>query len=1400
MAKCIPPDEIQLVMDLLIPGWVRISGLSCLFRRIGSTANSLRIDIYHTLACTPGPIDKRAVCDTCGSDLANCAGHWGCIRLALPVFHIGFFKTTVQILQMICKTCSRILILEPERSQLLQRVRRPKITSESHVRNAMLKRIWTKAKKNSICPWCGAVQGPVKRVGVLKIVHYPHNVKLSRIHQHRKLELQDFSAVISKNPEIERHLGKAADDLTPIRVLRLFQQVPDDDVELLLMNPKVGRPEKLLMTILAVPPVCIRPSVCADPTVGSTEDDLTILFSQIANTNNGIKEALSRGNPVEQIFELWEFIQVLCARFINSDLPGVPPSVTGTKPVRGLSQRLKGKTGRFRGNLSGKRVDFTSRTVISPDPNLRIDEVGVPIRVARTLTYPERVTSHNIERLRKMILKGPDDYPGANFIEFPDKSKRYLKYGDRHKYAQEIGAGCIVERHLVDGDIVLFNRQPSLHKNSIMSHSVKVVPWRTFRFNECVCAPYNADFDGDEMNLHVPQTEEARAEASELLCTLRNIVTARNGEPLIAATQDFLTASYLITRKDRFFDRAEACRILSFLMDAEEYVVLPEPAIIKPIELWTGKQIYSCLLLSAVGFDRERLRGFTLECAEKSFSLQSIKSDSYAPHLCPDDGWVAIDNGDIISGQLGKSSLGSGSKKSILYCLMRECGNEVAASAMNRIAKFSARWHSDAGFSIGLDDVTPSDQLTRRKMEIVQAGYEKCEEIIGLLEKGKLQPRPGCNQEQTMEALVNHELSGIREKGGKACINEIDPKANAALAMALCGSKGSNINISQMVACVGQQTVGGKRPPNGFFGRALPHFEGGLKAQTPAAKGFVQNSFFSGLTSTEFFFHTMGGREGLVDTAVKTAQTGYMQRRLMKALEDLGVMYDSTVRASDGSVVQFTYGDDGLDPAEMESEFDGRPLNFDRSFSDGKAFNRGSTERILTPEQLVDLADNIPERPDILKMNLPLVVRDLVSTIKKSAQKHKAAREKRDLMSFKTDEDRVAWLETVDEAYGIRRNQVERLVASMKNKVLKSSIEPGTTVGAIGATSIGEPATQMTLKTFHFAGVASMNITLGVPRITEIINASKSISTPIITAPLVNDKDVLTARIVKGRIERTTLGQVAKYVRVVYRGGDVYISIKLNTEVISKLHLEVIIGKVRTSIIRTLKAKEADVTVMSKDKIHVRPSPHMKGSLFYQIINLLSRLPNVDVEGLPGARRAVINDVNEGAGTPKYNLLVEGDCMLRVMTIPGVRGEETTCNHVAAVEKTLGIEAARKTIMNEIVYTMESHGMSIDVRHVTLLADVMSFRGEVLGIQRFGIIKMKTSTLMLASFETAVDHLFDAAVHSRKDDVVSVSECIILGVPIPLGTGLFKLMRSASRTPVPAQRQFLLRDTFKPIV
>uniref|UniRef100_A0A183CNA0 DNA-directed RNA polymerase n=1 Tax=Globodera pallida TaxID=36090 RepID=A0A183CNA0_GLOPA len=388
------------------------------------------------------------------------------------------------------------------------------------------------------------------------------------------------------------------------------------------------------------------------------------------------------------------------------------------KFLRSFAQRLKGKEGRFRGNLSGKRVDFSGRTVISPDPNLKIDQVGVPRHIATTLTFPEVVCRANIELMRQLVRNGDSVHPGANLYIDKTGFKRFLRFGNREKIARDLQIGDIVERHLNDDDVVLFNRQPSLHKISIMAHRVKVMPHRTFRFNECACTPYNADFDGDEMNLHLPQTYEAKAEASLLMGLKSNLVSPRAGQPLIAAIQDFITSGYLLTHKDTFLPRSEVQRIASAVVEAnngtmgQRRVHLPPPAMLRPKELWTGKQLIELL-----------------------------------------------------------------------------------------IAPFQG---------------------------------------------------------------------------------------------------------------------------HGSLMRSLPHFERNDRA--PDAKGFVENSFFSGLTPTEFFFHTMGGREGLVDTAVKTAETGYMQRRLVKCLEDLAVNYDNTVRTSTNEVVQFTFGDDGLDPAYMEGK-DGRPLD-----------------------------------------------------------------------------------------------------------------------------------------------------------------------------------------------------------------------------------------------------------------------------------------------------------------------------------------------------------------------------------------------------------------------------------------------------------------------------------------
>jgi len=363
----------------------------------------------------------------------------------------------------------------------------------------------------------------------------------------------------------------------------------------------------------------------------------------------------------------------------------------------------------------------------------------------------------------------------------------------------------------------------------------------------------------------------------------------------------------------------------------------------------------------------------------------------------------------------------------------------------------------------------------------------------------------------------------------------------------------------------------------------------------------------------------------------------------------------------------------------------------------------------------------------------------------------------------------------------IYRGQLNCFLNGCFAKYTAAMIEPGTAVGAIGAQSIGEPGTQMTLKTFHFAGVASMNITLGVPRIKEIINASKRINTPIITAPLVCDNDVKSARIVKGRIETTRLGDVSRAIEAILRPGNCFVRILLDRETIDNLQLSLPVSQVVYALesARKLKLKGC-IKVRGQDILTIHPNVSASDSTLLQHLQHLKReVANVVVAGIPSVSRAVIND----DGNKRYNLLVEGYDLLGVMGTVGVKGTEATSNHIIEVWKTLGIEAARATIIKEIQTTMESHGLNLDHRHIALLADTMTYRGEILGITRFGIAKMKESVLMLASFEKTADHLFEAALRGATDDISGVSECIIMGTPMPVGTGLFALTQNTCDRP-----------------
>ncbi len=1181
---------------------------------------------------------------------------------------------------------------------------------------------------------------------------------------------------------------------------------------------------------LPAPPICIRPSVAQDG--ASTEDDLTTKLAEIVQLSSLIRGSLSRGAPVTSIMELWEFLQLQIAMYVNSDVPGLAQPGFG-KSIRGFCQRLKGKQGRFRGNLSGKRVDFSGRTVISPDPNLEIDQVAVPVLVAKNLTYPELANHVNMEKLRGCIKRGAAEWPGAQAVLKKDpEGTQYrinLKFGDREQIARELRVGDIVERHLEDGDIVLFNRQPSLHKLSIMAHRVKVRPWRTFRLNECVCNPYNADFDGDEMNLHVPQTEEARAEALTLMGVRYNLVTPKNGEPIIAAIQDFITAAYLISSKDRFYTRRAFAYMCMHMTAAEEQIDLPPPAILKPQVLWTGKQIFNVLMRP----NRTSTVMINLDAKCKGH----MKVVGQCPDMDPNDTFLVIRNSEVMCGRMDKSTVGSGKKDSLFYVILRDYGPDEAVRAMNRLARLCARFLGNHGFSVGVFDVFPVQALRDMKEQLVKEANSKCDEIIERFNVGKLEKSPGCNLDQTLENSISGVLNKVRSAAGDQCLETLS-RNNAPLTMANSGSKGSFINVAQMVAVVGQQIIGGQRVPDGFQDRSLPHFP--KMSRQPASKGFVKNSFYSGSLPTEFLFHAISGREGLVDTAVKTAETGYMSRRLMKSLEDLSTQYDDSVRTSGGGIVQFQFGADNLDPVNMEGS--AQPVNFDRTWIHAETITWDSLEPSLLPAPMLDMCDDMlkglrakNERRDLVtnkvldyrdqsNAGLDLLegtrkfLDDVYDYVKKRADKLAKARR---LAGLDVDESMMdvdseyideAQLLHVERVAKVSKRALRMFVQLCLDKFRKAHVEPGHAVGAVGAQSIGEPGTQMTLKTFHFAGVAGMSITQGVPRIKEIINASVKISTPLITCPLQNTRQIEAARIVKGRIEKTYISDVVDFIEDEWDSYKGRVVLKINQQALRDMHLGIGLEDIGAAICKQKKIKQEqhrvevdhyqgtvtiEVHCTTKDRSAVKKATRGKAAAADETMDMLLEanflrrmLPGVAISGYPDAARAVIQTSEK----EDHEVFVEGYGLRSCMNTEGVIGTKTMSNSVMECRDVLGIEAARRTIAVEIEKVMSE--MNIDTRHIELLADVMTYKGDVLGITRFGLSKMRDSVLQLASFEKTPDHLFEAAAGMKTDRIEGVSEAIIVGQTMNLGTGGFQMVRRlALRDDEFAPRPTIFEDT-----
>ncbi len=1206
-----------------------------------------------------GTLEPGQKCITCGNTSVKCPGHFGHIELAEPVLHIAFVDDIHKLLLTTCRSCNRIK-LENTELDSYRDIRNAKASYAVITLDNIKDEIIEKSKKIKICPHC---------------------------------QKEQYDLIFTKPTIFVEKTDAGENRLLPITIRERLSNISDDDLKLLGYDPSTARPEWFILQVLPVPPVTVRPSIILETGIRS-EDDLTHKLVDIIRVNQRLKESKEAGTPPLIVQDLVDLLQYHVTTYFDNEVSGIPQAHHRSgRPLKTLTQRLKGKEGRFRGSLSGKRVDFSSRTVISPDPNIAISEVGIPFEVAKKLTIPETVSNWNIDKLKTLVFNGPNNYPGANYIIRPDGVKIRLDYvNDRQMVADSIVPGYIIERHLSDSDIVIFNRQPSLHRMSIMAHYVRVLPYRTFRLHPAVCPPYNADFDGDEMNLHVPQSEEARSEAALLMSVQDQLISPRYGGPIIGGIRDFITGAYILTSDESFLSKEE---FFNLALLGGYVGVLPEPKGEKDgIKLYTGKQLFSLFLPKDFNF---------IITSKWNKSIKGEGKD------------VVIKNGQLISGVIDKASIGAEEPDSVLHRIAKDYGNDIAQQFLNSILVMLKTFITHRGFTYGYSDLWLSEDTHKEITEVIKKAYDKIGELIQQYKDGTLPLTRGLSPEEALELYLVNELSRARDRAGRIADRSF-PNNNAGVIMASTGARGSTLNIGQMTAVLGQQSIRGKRIHKGYHNRSLPHFK--INDTNPDAKGFVKSNYRDGLTPLEFFFHAMGGREGLVDTAVRTQQSGYMQRRLINALEHLKLEYDSTVRDPHGNIIQYLYGEDGIDPAKSDH---------------GEAVN---ISRIIESESVVDEGTRATDEEirDIINQNISNINLKLKSNIENLLLQNK-----------------------------LSKQGIEKIIKKIIDLIERAMVEPGEAVGVVTAQSIGEPGTQMTLRTFHYAGVKERNVTLGLPRLIELVDARKKPITPTMDIYLDEEHRISREKAlsVAKEIIHTKVIDVVEKTDIDYSG-----IIKLSFSE-NKLNDR---GCILTDIFEILKGskKKYDSTLDEQEMTIVLK---MNEELDAQTLLLLkNKLLNTRIKGVPDIERVTIVKQNE-----EWVIQTAGSNLSKIIYVDGIDLSRVTTNNVYEIWQTLGIEAARTALVREVTNTLEEQGLEVDIRHIMLVADLMTSKGYLQQIGRHGIAGTKTSVLARAAFEITVPTIAKASMEGQTEALKGVTENVIVGATVPVGTGMVDL-------------------------
>ena len=1086
-----------------------------------------------------GVSEPGMICPTDGMNYINSPGYFGHVKLCKPIFYIQYLNMVIDILKCVCNKCGKLLI--------------SKKTYQSLTKYPAAKR-WQKVLelcKNPQLKRCGDETD--NGCGCMRAT---------------KIKQEGFATIVAEwINQTESYTLK----ITPEMAINILKKISDEDVNFMGFSNIWSRPEWMICKTFAVPPPAVRPSVKHDAQQRS-EDDLTHIIINIIKFNNKIKQLTESGEQdnKKNIDDWIQVLQYYIATMVDNNISGASPVTQRSgRALKSISERHKGKQGRVRGNLMGKRVDFSARSVITPDPELSISELGVPMKIAKNITKPVKVQNFNYKYLSYLVKNGPHKYPGAKLIEKPNGITISLGYIDRDNVKIEIGD--IVHRHMLDGDVVLFNRQPTLHRMSMMAHIVKVMPvGDTFRMNVADTKPYNADFDGDEMNMHMPQNDEAECELRYLANVPNHIISPGNNKPIVGIFQDSMVGSFLYTRENISFTKKQAMNLLV-----------------------KTNCFNACNL-----FDDEKEKYSSFEVLSEIIPNISLK---YKTDLFTDNESVEtsnrvleINDGKIVRGQHDKGVFGS-SSKGIIHRIRKDFGSEACKDYIDNLQAIITEYMKTTGFSVGISDLIADEETKQKINSIIQEKKTEVSNLIDQVHIGLFENKTGKSNLEEFETQVNNILNKASNDAGKAGIRSLD-KENRFVSIVTSGSKGNELNISQMISCLGQQNVDGKRIPYGYTNRTLPHFK--QFDDTPKARGFVESSFISGLSPDELFFHAMGGRVGLIDTAVKTSTTGYIQRRLIKGMEDIQVMYDNTIRNNKNKVIQFSYGGTNWDTTMIESmQFqlvDNKTIDIYKNYSyefmnefqdtkikqsrknthlkliyDSKALSKFKEQKEKLKEKcLVDIKYLLGKRDEMVinvynnedenKIYLPVHFTNIIERVKNHFQitthslsnitpleAYKIIERKYDVLkqTFKPCEKfKIAYTYYMNPYNLIHNHKYHKdaivfLCESIINIYKQSLVNPGEMVGMVGAQSIGEPTTQMTLNTFHFAGISSKsNVTRGVPRIEELLTLTKKPKNPSLTIYLDQETsmDANASYNIASKIEHTRLINIVNKAEIYY--------------------------------------------------------------------------------------------------------------------------------------------------------------------------------------------------------------------------------------------------------------------------